>query len=51
MTAAVLQDILTRLIRLREANEDGEIELVEAISDDLERDLRRWIRHLQERER
>lgn len=49
MSAALLREILSRLVRLREATEDGEIELSEAIAADLERDLTRWLRHLEER--
>ncbi len=49
MTAAVLREILSRLIRLREATEDGDVLLSEGIADDLERDLHRWIAQLEER--
>jgi hypothetical protein len=47
MTASMLREILARLVRLREAAEDGEIELSDQIGIDLEHDVARWIRQLE----
>ena len=49
MTAGVLRDVLSRLVRIREAEEDGDLDLFEALADDLELYLRRWIVRLEER--